>query len=282
MTITLTIRFSGLFLYTTRQGERSVWILAPETGRKAPMPMEDHVLKLQLFDAYNPKLPASAVNRQKFANVDVGRDIVIGDPGSPAAAAESVRQLPVPRLDGYAGRGPRADLFGAMPTALQSRVALHIGDMAGYTTGAQFRVRRQNGGSAVQEIVTDLYWTMQVPSVTIDGEERVRIDTRDLRGNSAGPILLRPVDGAVDVALHHVPLHHLPEPGVTHKKVVLKKGQPTPHFIALYGLYDEPQDIMLPLFEADAGPTTHGTVAHSFIEITGGEPVTCVGGGGGT
>lgn len=262
----LTIKFSGLFLFS-RQKDQLV-VLGPRTGLDLPIPVEPHVARLQVIqDAGNGG--ESHHHEGPALRPLEGLSVEIGD-GGPSSAKTGTLSSRLADLNDITGKRPRPELYGPTPgDRLTTRIVVKSGEQCGSVEGAKFRVRR-----SARHLTTELYWQMELP------RDSVTLTMKALDGSGEDSLTLSSSGDLLCLGIFYVPEHHLPGHG--HVPGRPPRGTISPHFIALYSLYDDPEDIAIPIFDGDFAPGGPPSTCDwcRTIGPRGGDPVTCVGGTG--
>lgn len=264
---TLTIKFTGLFLFVARDHTLNVFM--PQTGFTHPPPVDQHFARLQVFKAY---IDGHGPVDPKHYSLDAldGCSLTIG-PANPSADVGTLSPN-LAQTDGFAGGKARSDLFlPHVNGGLSARVVVTGGKQCAETIGGNFRIR-----GTVEPLCTEVYWALD-----LGGVQRLQLNIIRLGDGSIVKTRFLSTDqNDICLVVHHVPKGYLPGGGGAHPPPP-NPGTIAPHFVALYSLYDNPKDVPIPVYDS-ARPHSPpaGCPSCQIVGLLGGDPITCVSGGG--
>ena len=263
----LTIRFSGLFLYCKRP--QALQVLAPATGMALPIPVMQHGAWLEVFDAYLTGSGAPSASRYTLLPLG-GQSLRVATTDGTAADPTTLSPY-LADLNVVTKSTPRAALFAAtvQDARLNSRTVLTSGHQCGESARGHFHFNGRNSNLA-----SEIGWEMHING------NRVDLEIASLDGSSKTTRTLQTDQSEMCLTVMHLPVDPATGGPMTGTTGPHQPGDISPHFVALYQFYDQPQAVELPVLDqvAPMGGIA-GCASCGIVNARGGDPVTCVGGG---
>jgi hypothetical protein len=275
MTIKLTIRFSGLFLYLKKANE--AYVLAPRTGKDvmikgAKYDFEPHEAHMMIYNSYI--VGTGAPDPSKYHLEPMG-DYSLSLGNGPNVGSGFSSKLP--NIDDLAKSKPHNGVLTGTPhPSLHSRVILTSGKQCGSFEGANFFVHDWTP----TPLTCEVYWQMEIP------DSSLTLNFTYLGGIGSKIIQLKTDQLEMCLSVFYGPRDpgNGPPPRLT----------PAHHFLALFSLYEDPQHLAVPLYfdgykKPEGFPASCAACeslsisesARAIFAARGVDPVMCVGGGGG-
>jgi len=255
MAITFHIYFFGLTLFFTE--DDLVHAFMPSTGDNSFRHVPNHTCTLYVPKQYRtPGVPASV-------KLD-DRHLLLESGGGDSADLLTELQAHMPNLSEITKDPLPGDLLTSDARGtLRTRVTAPAGRLFFTEVGDEFRWRDGE--------LKEIPYISGVEIANVDDEPELTILSLDDQ-TTYDRYTLQPDDsGLIEIGISHIPKNTPMDDPIP--------GEPSPHFIALYGLYESPAEILIPRFDHEVRPG--GSLPSVFGRVSiFGDPFTCVHGFG--
>ena len=251
MAITFHIYVFGLTLFFAEDDRAHA--LMPSTGDNSFRHVPNHTCTLHVPKQYRtPGVPAKV-------KLD-DRHLLLESGDGNSADLRTDLQAAMPNLSDVTRDPLPGDLLTSNARGtLRSRVTAPAGRLFFTEGGDEFRWRSGE--------LKDLPYISGIKIANVDDEPELKILSLDDQTTYNTYALQPDSDGLIEIGISHIPVDTSMDDPLP--------GEPSPHFIALYGLYESPAEILIPCFDHQVRPG--GSLPSVFGRVSAfGDPFTCV------